>query len=76
MQYAANSTEVNSPPRSVLSTRIFLPLSASTRALNFLTASTASVLLVRSYSHMNRLQSSTSRLKYLHSPCIVGVISP
>ena len=54
-QYAVNSTEVNSPSRSVRSTHSFLPLSASARALNFLTASAASVLLVRSYSHMYRL---------------------
>ena len=55
VQYAANSTKVNLLPRSVRSTRSFLPLSASMHTLNFLTASVALVLLVRSYSHMYRL---------------------
>ena len=51
-QYAVNSTEVNSLPRSVLSMRSFLPLSASVLILNFLIAVAASSLVVRSCSHM------------------------
>ena len=44
--------------------------------LEFLDCFRTSVLLVRSCSHMYRLQSSTTKIKYLRPPGVAGVIGP
>jgi hypothetical protein len=75
-RYVVNSTDVNSPPRSVRSTHSFFPDSASARAWNCLIAAAASSLLVISRRHMYMLQSSTNRRKYRRPPYMADMIGP
>jgi hypothetical protein len=59
-----NSSDVNSPPLAERKALNFHPVSASTTAWYCLIASTAQSLVANTLTHMNRLTSSTSRMKY------------